>query len=71
MEPSRNGYVSPEAVALVYWGMGEEGQAGDWLERAYQAHDSELAYIRTDPVWDKLRPKRCFQNLMQQMGVPH
>lgn len=71
MERSRSGYVSPEAVVLVYFGMGEEGQACDWLERAYQAHDSGLAYIRTDPIWDRLRPKPCFQNLMKRMGVPH
>jgi adenylate cyclase len=71
VERSRKSYISPVGVALIYLGMGEESQSCEWLERGYQVRDSYLAYIKVDPVWDKLRPNACFQSLMQRMWVLH
>ena len=68
-ERSRKSYISPVGVALIYLGMGEERQSCEWLERGYQVRDSYFAYIKVDPVWDKLRPNACFQSLTQRMGV--
>jgi len=70
-ERAQKSYVSPAAVALIYLGMGKRSQACDWLERAYQGRDSNLAYIRIEPLWDRLRPDPCFKTLMQRMGVSH
>lgn len=71
MDRSRKGYISPQAVALVYLGMGEQNQSCEWLEHGYQARDSDLAYIRVEPLWDKIRPNPCFQDLLHRMGVSH
>jgi len=51
--------------------MGEQSQSCEWLERGYQARDSALAYIRVEPLWDKLRSNPCFQPLIHRMGVSH
>jgi TolB-like protein/DNA-binding winged helix-turn-helix (wHTH) protein/Tfp pilus assembly protein PilF len=67
-ERAQKSYVSPAAVALVYLGMGKRSQACDWLERGYQARDSNLAQIRIAPLWDKLRPEPCFKSLLRRMG---
>ena len=71
LERSKKSYISPVAVALVYVGMGEQSPCCEWLERGYQARDSNFAYIQVEPLWDKLRPNPCFQSLMQRMGVLH
>ena len=69
VERSKKGYISPVGVALVYLGMGEPSQSCEWLERGYEVRDSDFAYLRVDPQWDKLRPNPCFQSLMQRMGA--
>jgi len=44
-------------VAAVYAGLGENGRACEWLERAYKVHDSEMCYLKSDPRLDPpLRP---------------
>jgi Tfp pilus assembly protein PilF len=60
--------AAPFDVAYMYVLAGEKVQALDWLERAYQAHDPGLPYLR-DPAYDPLRSEPRFQALMQQMKL--
>ncbi len=62
------GQAVPTEVAMLYVLAGEKVQALDWLERAYQARDPNLPYLR-DPVYDPLRSEPRFQSLMQQMKL--
>jgi Tfp pilus assembly protein PilF len=62
------GEALPYDVALMYVLAGEKVQALDWLERAYQARDPNVPYLRL-PVYDPLRPEPRFQALMQQMKL--
>ena len=40
---SRREYVSPVVFAIVYMGLGQDGRAFDWLDRAVAEHDGWLA----------------------------
>jgi TolB-like protein/Tfp pilus assembly protein PilF len=58
----------PTEVAELYVFAGEKVQALDWLERAYQARDPSLTYLR-DPVYEPLRSEPRFQSLMRLMRL--
>jgi hypothetical protein len=66
---SKDRYVSPLNMALVYVGLGEKEQALEKLEKAYTARDSLLAYLGTWPVFDSVRSEPRFKELLHKMGL--
>jgi hypothetical protein len=46
---SRERYVPPGAMALVYAGLGERDAVMEWLAKAYDARDAHLVYLPVDP----------------------
>jgi TolB-like protein/tRNA A-37 threonylcarbamoyl transferase component Bud32/Tfp pilus assembly protein PilF len=67
---SRTTYVTPWQVATLYTRAGKNDEALEWLERAYEAHDSNMPYISIDPIFDGLRDDTRFQDLMRRMNFP-
>jgi len=63
------GGAMPFDVAHMYLFAGEKTLALDWLERAYEARDPALPYLRL-PLFDPLRSEPRFQALMRRMGLP-
>jgi tetratricopeptide (TPR) repeat protein len=57
-------------IALVYAGLKENDNAFDWLEKAYQARDKGLTYLKIDPCMDPLRSDPRFQSLVARVGFP-
>jgi hypothetical protein len=55
-----------QAQVLAQWGQREPGL--DRLERALQAGDSGLVYLRNDPLLDPLRDDPRFENLLKRLG---
>ena len=45
-------YVPPYNIAVIYNGLGETGNALDWLERACEHRDVRLSFLRVDPKWE-------------------
>lgn len=39
----------------------------EWLERAFEAHDSELIFLEVDPAFDDLRGQPRFQAVVDQV----
>jgi tetratricopeptide (TPR) repeat protein len=62
-------YVPAAAIALIYAGLGEKDQAFAWLEKAHDAHDFEMAWLKVEPRWDSLRPDPRFTDLLRRMGL--
>jgi tetratricopeptide (TPR) repeat protein len=52
---ARGQWVSPSAMALLYAGTGQSGQALAWLEKGRQQQDPWMAFVGVDPAFDSLR----------------
>src|SRR2546425_3918084 len=62
-------YVSPVALATLYLGLGEYGQALEWTERAYEERRGWLAYLKVNPLLDPLRGQPRFEALVKKMRL--
>jgi TolB-like protein len=65
---SRERYVPPYAIALIYLGLGEKELAFKYLERAYDAHDVHLTFLTYDAKWDEYRSDPRFVELIRRCG---
>jgi hypothetical protein len=68
-ELGKRKYVSPYSMALGYIGVGDDDQALDWLERAYQEKNSSLVFLTARPTFDRLRSDRRFTDLLKRIGL--
>ncbi len=57
-------------LAMAYLSLGDQERALDLLDRAYQLHANWLISLKTDPVWDELREKPRFRELLAKMKFP-
>jgi hypothetical protein len=62
-------YAQATALAAVHAGLGEKDRALEWLERAFEEHCPQLAWLRYDLVWDALREEPRFQALLSKMNL--
>jgi TolB-like protein len=67
---AKSGYVSPYGVAYNYADLGDNEHAFEWLDTAYQQHDSGLLGIRTDPPFDSVRSDPRYAQLVRKIGLP-
>jgi TolB-like protein len=66
---SKQRYVPPYNIAIVYAGLGEKQQALAWLEKAYQDRDVRLVFLKVEPKWDTLRVDERFRDLIGRVGL--
>ena len=57
-------------VAEVYAYRGEADKALEWLNRAYEQHDSGLTYLKADELLKGLHEKPRYIELLKKMGLP-
>ena len=69
-EESKQTYVSPYDIALIYAGLGNKEQALAWLERAFAERSTWMPFLRVDPELDALRTEPRFQDLLRRMNFP-
>ena len=63
-------YVSPAELAILYTGLGDKEGALSSLERAYDAHDLQMQFLKVDPHYDSVRGEPRFQDLVRRVGLP-
>ena len=63
-------FVAPSLFAQVELSLGRAAEAMRWLERARDAHDPELAYLRVRPVYRTLDGHDAFEAVCQTVGLP-
>jgi TolB-like protein/Tfp pilus assembly protein PilF len=66
-QPGRR-YVSPYNRARVHATAGDTELAFQWLERAHQEHNPDLIELRSEPVFDSIRPDPRFADLLRRVG---
>jgi serine/threonine protein kinase/Flp pilus assembly protein TadD len=62
-------FVAPYFVARVYTGLSENEQAFAWLEKAYDARDECLTWLKVDPTMDSLHTDPRYTDLMPRLGL--
>jgi serine/threonine-protein kinase len=67
---SKQRFVHPYGIALVYAGLGEKDQAFQWLEKSYQDHEPRITRLKVDPLMDGLRSDPRFADLVKRIGLP-
>jgi TolB-like protein/Tfp pilus assembly protein PilF/tRNA A-37 threonylcarbamoyl transferase component Bud32 len=63
-------YVTPYALALVHAGLGENGRALEWLERAGEERSPRLVFLSVEPAFDGLREDPRFAAIRRKLGLP-
>ena len=53
----------------IYAGLGDKDRALKLLEESHQLHSANLAYLKPDPFWGKLRSDSRYPDLLLQMGL--
>jgi tetratricopeptide (TPR) repeat protein len=65
---SKQRYVSPYYVALIYTGLGDKDQGLEWLRKASEDGSNQLAArIKVEPMFDSLRSDPRFSDLLRRM----
>jgi hypothetical protein len=62
-------YISPYVVAVAYAGLDDEDRAFESLDQAYRDRDPGMAFIATEPFFDRLRSDRRFTGLLKRMDL--
>jgi adenylate cyclase len=68
-EQAKHSYVSPVNIARIYIGLGENEQALQWLEKAYDDHSIGLIWLVSDPAFDSLRSDSRFQDFVRRVRL--
>lgn len=68
-ELSRQRYVSPYYLALVYLGLGEKGHALDCLEKSFEDRFEWLVQLKVDPTFEVLHPDQRFKQLLRRLRL--
>lgn len=66
---SKQKYVSPFYMALIYTGLGQKDQTFEWLERAYKKRDHWLETLKVHPMLDSLRSDPRFKAMLKKMRL--
>jgi len=66
---SKQEYLPPTSIALIYTGLGQKDQAFAELQRGLEERAFQMQWIRLDPRWDSLRSDPRYHELMRRMGL--
>jgi TolB-like protein/DNA-binding winged helix-turn-helix (wHTH) protein len=69
-EASARRYVSPYGVAQIYAALDDGDQTFKWLNAAYDDRAVWMFYLAVDPVFDRYRSDRRFQELLRRVHLP-
>ena len=68
-ELSKDQYVSPFCMALIYSGLDDHDVTFEWLEKAFEERSFDIVYLNVWPVWDHLRDDPRFEDLLARIGL--
>lgn len=66
---SREHYVPPYYIALVYNGLGRLPQTLAWLERGFEVRDPRMIMLKVETKWNNLRREPPFQDLLKRLNL--
>jgi TolB-like protein/Tfp pilus assembly protein PilF len=57
-------------IATIYAWRGDKDKAFEWLDRAYQQHDSGLVDVKVDPLLQVMRGDPRYKAFLRKMNLP-
>jgi TolB-like protein len=70
MDSSRQQHVSPSVFFCVYGSLGDSEEALAWLEKAVEAHDPYVIYMRSWPVPVSVQRDARYSAVVRKLGLP-
>ena len=67
---SKQRFVSPALIAMIYIALGDKDNAFAWLDEADKAHDLYILRLKVDPKFASLRSDPRFADLVRRVGLP-
>jgi hypothetical protein len=67
---SKQRHVPAIRIARMFAHAGDTDSAIQWLERAYQSHESPLSRLAVVWDWQDLRPDPRFRDLLRRLNLP-
>jgi TolB-like protein len=62
--------VPPRCFVFLYAAVGDWDRAFEWMEKAYEARDSGLFWLRVMPLYHPLRFDPRFDQMLRRLGIP-
>ena len=66
---SRKRYVSPYGLAQTYAALNKKEDTFKWLQAAYDDHAVWMGYLAVDPIFDRYRSDRRFQEFLRRIRL--
>lgn len=57
-------------IAVIYSALGDKTSALSWLQEAYDSHEMEMPWLKSEPQFYPLHQEPGFQDLVKKMGFP-
>ena len=61
---------APFRIAMVHIGLEDTDRAFEWLDKAFEARDWQMALLNVEPAFDGLRSDPRFAALVERVGLP-
>ena len=68
-EAATQAYVAPMSWVMLYLGVGDTENAFEWLEKAAEARDILLYYLKVGPIYDSIRDDPRYADLLHRIGL--
>jgi serine/threonine-protein kinase len=69
LKRSKERFVPPSHIAMLYNALGERAEAIAWLERGFAQRDPKMTFLKVQPRWNNLRADPRFMDLLKRMGL--
>jgi Tfp pilus assembly protein PilF len=69
LERSKRMYISPFMLALLYIVLGEGDRAFESLEEAFRSRDTDLSYLKIEPILDTVRSDPRYKTMLKRIGL--
>jgi Flp pilus assembly protein TadD len=70
LQLSKQRYVSPTSIAMIYIALGDKDKAFAWLDDGDKARDLNIVRLKVDPRYESLRSDPRFADLVRRVGLP-
>jgi TolB-like protein/Flp pilus assembly protein TadD len=69
LQVSKERFVPPYYIAMIYNGLDETAEALTWLERGFERRDPKMVFLKVEPKWNNLRDDPRFIRLLKGMNL--